>query len=703
MKKHLLYVVLLVSFTFPFKNSSAQEVHPVSGEPLKYCGSTEATQELLNKQPHLKAAYELFEEEQKKQRSKTASSKGSQQTNQLPIHTIPVVFHILHSFGPENIPDLNVHDAIRVLNEDFRRRNADTSDVVAAFKSLAGDAEIEFALAKIDPNGNCTNGIDRIISSKTYKGDDAAKLNIWPRNKYLNIWVVNDIPGNAAGYTYLPFFLNSNPSIDGIVILYNYLGTLGPSSTYTSRTLTHEVGHWINLPHVWGATNAPGVQCGDDNVTDTPVTKGWNSCNLTSNAVCTSGVQENVQNYMEYSYCSRMYTLEQCAIMRASLESTIAERSTLWSTANLAATGVSTAATLCKADFTASKKIICAGSTVSFKDLSWSVTPTSWQWDFDNNGTTDSTTQNSSYTFTTPGTYSVTLTVSDGVTTQTTTKPSLIVVLAADPIAYVPYSESFESATFPSSTDYYITSQGVNSFHWNRVTTAAYTGSASLKLDNQAQSSDIDEFITPAIDLSSITGPTMTFRVAYKRRNSGDTLDQLRVLSSTNCGISWVPRYTKGYSTLPTVTSTSSTAFVPTIAQWRLEPITISSFAGQSQVRFKFEFTGNGAGNNVYIDDININGTLSIEEEVHNGFGLTVYPNPFGENTTVSFNIQDKYNVAIGLYDVLGKEIISISNSTELAPGSYSLPLNKSNLKPGIYFIKLEVDGYTAMKKVIVQ
>ena len=106
---------------------------------------------------------------------------------------------------------------------------------------------------------------------------------------------------------------------------------------------------------------------------------------------------------------------------------------------------------------------------------------------------------------------------------------------------------------------------------------------------------------------------------------------------------------------------------------------------------------------NIYIDDININGTLSVEEEFANGFGLAIFPNPFNENTTISFNIQDKYTVAVGLYDMIGKEIVSISNATELAPGSYSLPLNKGNLKPGIYFVKLEIEGFSAIKKMIVQ
>jgi len=709
MKRQLLNIILAVSFSSTSIDSAAQQVHPFSGEPLKHCGLTEATEELYKQYPHLKAEVEVFENQQNNQ---TVTPKTGLQTNQLPpVYKIPVVFHVLHNYGPENIPDANVQDAVRILNELFRKQNSDISQAAFAFQGIAGDAEVEFELAKLDPNGNCTNGIDRVVTYKTYKagdgqnGSNVSKINMWPRDKYLNIYSVNNINNGAAGYTYPLAYLAANPSIDGIIIRYDYVGALSPSSALTSRSLAHEVGHWFNLAHTWGNTNQPGILCGDDGVTDTPVTKGWTSCNLTSNDVCNPGIEENVENIMEYSYCDKMFTQGQCTRMRTALQGSTAQRNNLWTTANLAVTGVSTPAVLCKADFTTNKKIICAGAAVTFTDLSGSVTPTSWQWDFDNNSTVDATIKNPTYTFTVPGTYSVTLTVSDGTTTKSITQPSLIIVLGNSATAYVPFSESFENGSFPYSDSYVTSYNTLAATSWNRVTTAGYTGTASLKLDNHASTiGDVDEFITPAIDMSSITSPTMSFKVAYKRRSSTDTLDRLRVLTSTNCGISWVQKYYKDFSTLPTVTAVSANAFTPaSTSEWRQETLNIASTAGASELRFKFEFAGHGVGNNIYIDDININGTLSVEEEFESAFGLTIFPNPFNENTTISFNIRDKYTVAVGLYDMIGKEIISISNDTELAPGSYSLPLNKGNLKPGIYFVKLEIEGYSAVKKMIVQ
>lgn len=695
MKKLLLsvvfYIVLCTSYIV-----YSQEVHPVSGEPLKYCGQTEATQELYKKYPYLKDAAEMIERQQEQQ-------KVNPETNQPPVYTIPVVVHILHNYGPENIPDANVKDAIRILNEDFRKLNADTASVVAAFKSLVADAEIEFKLAQLDPNGNCTNGIDRIATPRTYKANDASKLNIWPRSKYLNIWTVNNIASGAAGYTYVPSTVNGQPSIDGIIILYNYFGALAPSSAGTSRALSHEIGHWINLQHCWGSTNQPNVSCGDDGVSDTPITKGWTTCNLTTNDVCTSGIQENVQNYMEYAYCQRMFTTGQVFRMRTSLTSATAQRNNLITSANLAATGVSTPAQLCTADFKVSKTVVCVGTSITFTDLSWNGTMTSWQWDFDNNSTTDATTQNPVYTYTAAGVYTVKLTVGDGVTTKTTTQNSLIVVLANTASMQAPFSEGFENAGYPYG-DWYNTSASNNANVWARTTAAAFTGSASLKLDNHTPTSgDIDEFITPSIDMSTVTSPTMNFRLAYVRRSSTDTLDQLRVLTSVNCGSTWSQRYLKDFSTLPTTTTTSS-SFTPTLAsQWRQDNVPISNVTGQTSVRFRFEFTGHGVGNNIYIDDINITGVVSVEEELANSFGFNAYPNPFDENTTVSFTLADKHTVSLGIYDVVGKEVVEVSTPAELNAGSYSFPLNKHTLPSGIYIVKLNVDGNSLMKKIIVQ
>jgi hypothetical protein len=195
----------------------------------------------------------------------------------------------------------------------------------------------------------------------------------------------------------------------------------------------------------------------------------------------------------------------------------------------------------------------------------------------------------------------------------------------------------------------------------------------------------------------------MTFKVAFAQRDTSDK-GQLTVLTSTNCGNSWNQRYSKSGATLATAGLVSSSFTPSSTNQWREETVSIANTAGQTDTRFKFQYKSNGGGNNIYIDDINIaDANAGVAEEFQNGFDLTVFPNPFNDNTTISFNILKKYNVSISVYDIVGKEILPVSAKTELSAGNYSLPLNRNMLKPGIYFVKMDVDGYSVMKKMIVQ
>src|SRR5262245_40595837 len=166
-----------------------------------------------------------------------ASSDLSRGSN----YVIPVVFHIIHNNGPENISDEQIYDAVRVLNDDFNKLNEDWDNVRPEFLGIVADVEVEFQLAKKDPSGNCTKGITRTVSTLTNDGtQDMKDLIQWPRNKYLNVWVAASADG-AAGYTYRPGAVSNWPEADGIVLLHTYTGSIGTSSVSHSRTLTHEV------------------------------------------------------------------------------------------------------------------------------------------------------------------------------------------------------------------------------------------------------------------------------------------------------------------------------------------------------------------------------------------------------------------------------------------------------------------------------
>lgn len=596
------YLFILGSILVSCIAFRASAQHPAT---LKYCGATEAEKKFLDENPQLvpliREENEKLDEYTREYSEKEASLRSGT------VYVIPVVFHILHDYGPENISDDQVYDAMRIMNEDFRKQNADTNLTISAFKPIAWDAEIEFRLAQKDPNGNCTNGIDRIWTMETYVGDDDSKLNQWPRNKYLNIWVAKTLNNGAAGYSYNPASTMWDPSIDGVMILHSYVGSIGTGYSGTDGALTHEIGHWLNLNHPWGSTNSPGVSCGDDQVNDTPETKGWTSCNL-NGSVCNPPVIENVQNFMDYSYCETMYTQGQTTRMRAALTSGTAGRNNLWSASNLSATGINVSPFLCAADFKTASTTVCAGQPVQFFDASYNTTPVSWNWTFDWGYPSTSTQQDPTVYYFTPGTYPVSLSAGNGTNTFSTTKNAYITVLPA-PGKSVPYYEGFEISSFPNS-DWMISNPDNSGYKWDLKTGVAYSGSNCLKMNNYGNDTiQKDDLLSNTIDLSNYSSATITFRVAYCQRSSG-TLDKLSLYVSTNCGQTWSPRFAKAGSALATSTTQSSSFTPSSSSQWAEFSASLTSAYLTENFRMKFTFDCDG-GNNLYLDDINISGVFN--------------------------------------------------------------------------------------------
>jgi hypothetical protein len=255
------------------------------------------------------------------------------------IIVIPVVVHVLHcgeNIGVgRNISDAQIQSQIDVLNEDFQRLNPDRVSTPAAFASVAASFGIEFRLACTDPNGASSNGIVRkqtdvneytVTSSNGLTNEEAVgiKLNSnhgddpWPTNKFLNIWVCA-ISNNTLGYSTFPADYAARPNFDGIVIKTTAMGRVGNVSSPTNkgRTATHEIGHWLNLRHIWG-----DALCGDDLVGDTPPQANPSSgCpNFPSRTTC-NGTQigEMFMNYMDYSddACQNIFTNAQRQRSRA--------------------------------------------------------------------------------------------------------------------------------------------------------------------------------------------------------------------------------------------------------------------------------------------------------------------------------------------------------------------------------------------------
>jgi PKD repeat protein len=614
--------------------------------------------------------------------------------------TIPVVFHIIHNNGPENISDEQVFDAMRVLNDDFNRLNDDWDNVRPEFLPIVADVGITFALAKKDPNGNCTKGITRTVSPLTNQGDQEMKELIqWPRNKYLNVWVAASAAG-AAGYTYRPGAVNNWAAGDGIVLLHDYTGSIGTGSPSRSRTLTHEVGHWINLAHCWGNTNEPGLDenCSeDDGVADTPNTKGWTACVL-SGASCGSPL-DNVENYMEYSYCSKMFTEGQKTRMLAALNSSTAQRNSLWTASNLAATGVSSEPVLCAAEFVSSGSLVCAGSTVTFTDVSFHGV-TSRTWNFPGGEPASSTDAAPSVTYAQPGTYQVQLTVSDGSTTLTSNQNVTVTVLP-NPGMPAPFAEGFESLTSLNGPEWF-TVNATNDNTFNVTSTAAYTGSSSVRMVNTAaMDGTVDELLSRTYDLTDMASVTISFRYAFARRNNTND-DVLTLYVSNNCGELWALRkIMRGSTTLTTAPNTSGN-FVPTAEQWNYAEVTnISPSYFSPDFRFKFQFESDG-GNNLYIDDINLNGMpVGVEELSAGANNMLVMPNPATDAAQVVFGLRSASRVELEMTDAMGR-LVQRTDLGLRPAGDQRAAVDLMPLAPGTYAVRrLTNDGTSTVRLVV--
>jgi PKD repeat protein len=686
MKKYLL---VLLGF-MPILGIS-QNVHP--------CGQVHAMDDFFKRHPEERSIADAARAQLEDETRNFGEDRGGGMT----IYTIPVVFHIIHNNGTENIDNSQIFDAINILNRDYRLQNSDTMSIVDAFDQLAADIGIEFRLATKDPNGNCTNGITRTVSDLTYVGDDQVKaLIMWPRNKYLNIWVCQAANG-AAGYSNLPPNVNGNwgAANDGIVVRYDYVGSIGTSATSRSRTLTHEVGHWLNLMHTWGDSNEPGLATNcdmDDQVDDTPNTIGWTTCNLLG-ATCGSPL-DNVQNYMEYSYCSRMFTQGQALRMRAALTSSVAQRNQLITASNLLNTGVTNPA-LCNVDFSTQKLVVCAGDSVGFVDLSYNV-PTQWNWNFgDGNtlsGNNASIHQNPYHIYTQPGVYNVTLTASNSTGSMTEVKNALITVYDAGSLS-LPIWDGFEEPQINSNRWAKWNEQGDEGFVIS--TNAAYTGNQSLFLQNVSVNviGTRDAIVSAPFDLSNQDTAYVSFKWAWANRTV-NTNDVLRVSASGDCGQNWTVLRTKqGVSNLPSAPDNNGN-FIPTGQdQWDSDMITITNASYMtSNFQLKFEFTAKG-GNNLYLDDINVYGPEGMN--VNEKFAVAsmhVYPNPSEESMTLELSGWGKGKYEIQLMDAEGRWVWNQKQSASL--GNTTL-VNIPQQPAGMYLVKVQNGNEVMTKRLI--
>ncbi|GAA4062565.1 M43 family zinc metalloprotease [Actinomadura miaoliensis] len=295
-----------------------------TGTPMpaqRRCGTMDVHRRLLTERPGYAVA--RAEIETHAQRFRTARRAEER----LGVTVIPTVVHVVFQTPVQNIDDAQVRSQIDVLNRDFRKLNPDVANVPDAFKPLVGDAFIEFRLATRDPLDNPTNGITRTQTTvAAFDTDDSVKhaaqggADAWPSDRYLNIWVCR-LAGGLLGYAQFP---GGPRDTDGVVITYTAFGTTGTAAPpfHLGRSATHEVGHWLNLFHIWGDD---GTACtGSDQVDDTPNQAGPNfGCPQFPHITCGNAPSGDMfMNYMDYTddACMFMFTKGQTVRMQAALD-----------------------------------------------------------------------------------------------------------------------------------------------------------------------------------------------------------------------------------------------------------------------------------------------------------------------------------------------------------------------------------------------
>lgn len=689
------YYALLLSITFFINFNHAQE---------NWCGFDHHLAQEKAKDP-------LFMEKlaQSVQQIRQEAANSNFERGQSFI--IPVVFHIIHDGGAGNISMSQIQSGIDVMNEDFNAYNADahlvrqTSD--APFQEIHADVQVEFRLAKIDPQGNCTNGVQRKFAphltnnaGESCKYSNNGGLDAWPNSRYINIWVVNSIAGSGQGttlgYAFLPY--NNWGAGHGILNRHDRIGRVGTAASFGGRTLTHEMGHICGLLHTFqGGCHTSDCSNSGDFICDTPPADqvwGCNSLLNTCNSVPINDafgfdVFDQIENHMSYSSCRRMFSEGQKDLMHANFTG-IPNFISITSQSNLEATGVLLPDEICKADFRSNQHVICKGAQIQFFDESYHA-PVSWQWSFPGGMPSQSNSMNPAITYANPGTYEVSLTVSDGNNSASVTKTAFITVL--DNVLSPPFFEGFENMTVLPASRWTSNEWGLDT-GFEIADFVGRTGNQSVYLNNFDLITGIEnELASGNIDLSGITDQvTLSFRFAYRRKNN-DNNERLRVFVSNNCGDSWLVRSSLIGTALGT--NTSSVPWQPNPEDWTTMHVTnISSSFWTENFRFKFNFLSDG-GNNLYIDDINLYSGPPSEDLIlstTNSFDLEaiqVFPNPSEDIVQVKFALKSAEHITVKLWDYSGKEVWS--SKIFGTSGANILPIPINEFSKGAY--KLVLSG----------
>ncbi|MBX2963492.1 MAG: hypothetical protein KF687_13345 [Cyclobacteriaceae bacterium] len=685
------------------------------------CGTVPYMQQLRNdgKLRQTDAQFEQWMTQKKMERlmlHQQTQNKEMQRTQSGP-YQIPVVVHIIHNGEPigtgTNISDAQILSQIEVINDDFKRLNTDATSTPSEFQPVAGSLDIEFILAKRDPNGLPTTGINRVQGTKTSwtQNDDVQfkALSFWNSNDYLNIWVIR-FSGSTIGYAQFPVsdleglenYRDGLAATDGVVIDYTAFGTIdsGPfdlDPKYNKgRTLTHEIGHFFGLRHIWG-----DAICGTDYVDDTPIQRS-NTSNCPSHpqtTICGSAVVKMFQNYMDYTNdaCMNIFTQGQIDRMDVILnDENVPRRKSLLTSpglldpscekidvAILSVTSPGAVHCNTQAEFKINVRNVGCSPISSIKTQHTNnggapVTNTiSFSQPLAINETSIVTIPG--FTFL-EGSNAITLQVieADNKPDEDPNNSSLDISITVDNTQdLIPLREAFDLLHWPTESPH----TGIN---W-QLTGTNFGNSASVQAHNNGTAGTESWLATPVLNFGSATTASMFFDYSYAWNQTNN--DRLRVLVSADCGVTWQPSaFDKSGAALANSETTQS--WQPTNpSHWQTRQyINLNTLTGLNQARIAFVFT-NATGNNLYVDNIEF---FVSDNPKPVDIGSDLYSIYWQTNfeATITFDLPERMSVDVFVTDVIGREYLRATLPDIL---NQTFPVNLNNAAGGIYIMKIRI------------
>lgn len=644
------------------------------------------------------------------------------------INNIPVVVHVVYNTSVQNITDAQIQSQITILNNDFRRLNADRVNTPSTFTTVAADAEITFCLATVSPTGAATTGIIRTSTSVTsFSDNDAVKYaslggqDAWPANKYLNLWICN-LGGGLLGYAQFP---GGPLATDGVVVGYNYIGNTGTATApfNKGRTTTHEVGHWLNLRHIWG-----DASCGNDLVTDTPVHAAENySCPAHPKANGCGTSAEMFMNYMDYTddACMNMFSLGQKSRMKALFAVGGAKESLLTSTgcggttsttcavpvslnaASITTTGatlswgaVSSASSYnVKYKKTALTTWTTTTSTSASKTISGLSASTTYEFQVQTVCSGGSSAFSASKTFATTSTTSTSSTITVGSGTAATATAPYGTYYMDEKVQFIITKAELTAAGYTSTNNilrslafnvYAASSQTMNGFSIKMRHTTAGSFSSSSYYSSTSMTT-----VYTANYIASTGWNTHTFTSPFTYNGTGNILVEICWNNSS---------YTTDSKVYYTTTSTNNALYSKAdVASGGVCAYTTGTLS-TSRPNMRFVFSGYSSvfSSKLIPEDDN----LEPDQLVPSDFNL--YPNPAADKINVEYTLINENNiVVISIYNIMGS-LVGQYEQGSLGAGQHLFSLdfasdpNLSAMSDGIYLCTVNIEGVTQTKRFVV-